>query len=299
MLKACSLTKYFFPPSCRGRGVAAWGEPCAGPGKPRLCPATATGKRFSRAAGQQPLVQKKDTTNSRHWGGEAGTRPWGSGEAAGAQRGNVVAALEPTDTERVAVGGCLGPARPLPGPCPLPLAPGLATRAQKHTWGSSRWHAAGLPSCRRLSKPQWPSLGSLWQCRWSADAPGSLPTSWLMRGKIKLHCGQPISGYLVATAPLMQGQLFSKHASCLNRHHRAGFEGRPPGKHTTGAGSWERREQTASLPRVGCRGSHERGCGMSSRLRHLPGLPLSTGISRDSEWWPHQMLLLTWDRTRL
>lgn len=68
-MKACSLTKYFFPPSCRG--MVSWGELCAGPGQPRLCPGMAASECFSGAACQRLLFQDKDTTNGRHRGVEA------------------------------------------------------------------------------------------------------------------------------------------------------------------------------------------------------------------------------------
>lgn len=160
MLKACSLTKYFFPPSCRGRGVAAWGEPCAGPGKPRLCPPTATGERFSRAAGQQLLVQEKDTTNGRHWGGEAGGRSLGQRRgcrsAAGKRGGGPGTRWHRTGGSW----GLPGPS-PAPAPCPWPLdsPPGPS---------STRWAAAfdmlrGCPPAggrANLSGPPWAHFGS-------------------------------------------------------------------------------------------------------------------------------------------
>ena len=66
-------------------------------------------------------------------GERPGAHPWGSGEAAGAQLGNMVAPLGPADI-MVAVGGCLGAARPLPlagDPAEARLTPA------RRTWGSS------------------------------------------------------------------------------------------------------------------------------------------------------------------
>jgi len=74
-----------------------------------------------------------------------------------------------------------------------------------------------------------------------------------------------------------------QNVSRLNRRPRAGFMGRPAGKHATGARSREGREQRASWPRAGCRGGHKSGCGMSSCLHHLPEPLLPTGVSHDSE----------------
>lgn len=77
--------------------------------------------------------------------------------------------------------------------------------------GQQPWATAGLPSHRRLSKPQHSSLGSLQPPCQSEGTPAFLSTAgWWVQYKTPLRQGQHIIQSCLLSEPVLQGEFYGK-----------------------------------------------------------------------------------------